>query len=258
MSYIKSLTLAAAFLLGAIVCSHASAATSAKAASAAAAQRVETEKIVRDYLLEHPELIREAMSRLQQREAAADAVAKKQILVAHRDELLADPASPVLGNPDGDVTVVEFFDYRCGYCKYVAPVLEALLAGDSNVRLVLKEFPILGPDSLLAAQAALAAKRQGRYKEFHAALMAAKQVDEAAINATATELGLDMDKFRADRGDAATTATIEKNQQLAGSLDINGTPAFVIGDRLVPGAADASALAAYIAEVRHNRGVESK
>lgn len=258
MSYTRTLTLAAAFLLGAIVCSHASAATSAKAASAAAKQRAETEKIVREYLLEHPELIREAMLRLQQREAAADAVAKKQVLAAHRDELFADPYSPVLGNPDGDVTIVEFFDYRCGYCKHVAPVLAGLLESDANVRLVLKELPILGPDSLLAAQAALAAQRQGRYKEFHAALMAAKQVDEAAINATATELGLDMDKFRADRGDAATAAILEKNQQLAGSMDINGTPAFVIGNRLVSGAADAATLAAYIAEVRLNRGIESK
>lgn len=226
--------------------------------TSAAAQRDETEKIIHEYLVEHPEVIREAMRALQQREAAAEAETQKQALKSHHDELFADPQSPVLGNPDGDVTVVEFFDYRCGYCKHVEPSVEALLTNDKKVRLVLKEFPILGPDSVLATRAALAANKMGRYKEFHTALMAAGRVDETAIDALAARLGFDMARFHAERDSDATSAALEKNRKLADSLGIGGTPAFVVGERLIPGAADAATLADHVNAARLAHDTASK
>ena len=251
--------LAAVLFSGAMACGTAAAGSAAeKAADKAATRRAAVEQVIHDYLLAHPEVIGASLVLLQQREVAAEAAAKKQALAANHDDLLADPSSPVLGNPSGDVTVVEFFDYRCGYCKRVAPAVTSLLAADANVRLVLKELPILGPDSLLAAKSALAAHKQGRYADFHAALLAAPSIDEAAIDKLATDSGLDVDRFRADRTDAATTAAIEKNHRLAQALGINGTPAFIVGDRVVPGAADAATLAGYVAAVRGGRQPASK
>ncbi|MDP1613753.1 MAG: DsbA family protein [Sulfuritalea sp.] len=212
--------------------------------------RAQTEAVVRAYLLAHPEVVREALVALQQRETAAAAEASRRALTTHRDELTADPSSPVLGNLQGDVTVVEFFDYRCGYCKRVSPAVSALLAADPKVRLVLKELPILGPDSLLAAKSALAAHKQGRYADFHKGLLESPAVDAEAIDALAVSLGLDMDRFKADRDDAATVAALEKNHRLANALGIGGTPAFVIGDRLVPGAADAQTLIGLVGAAR--------
>jgi len=225
---------------------HAKANVSANKTSV---QRTATEQVVRDYLMAHPEVIREALTALEKREAAAEAAAKRRALADHRDELMADPSSPVLGNPDGDVTVVEFFDYRCGYCRRVAPAVEALLKKDDKVRLVLKELPILGRDSWLAAKAALAAQKQGRYGELHAALMKAESIDAASIDALAAGMGFDMEKFRADF-EKGEPGTLERNHRLASTLGIDGTPAFVVGDRLIPGAADEATLAGHVAAVR--------
>jgi len=237
----------ALLLSGTLACGEAAAGT---AADESTTHRAATAQVVRAYLLEHPEVIREALGVLQQREAAAEATAKKQALATHRNELLTEPSSPVLGNPSGDVTVVEFFDYRCGYCKRVSPAVASLLAADANVKLVLKELPILGPDSWLAAKSALAAHKQGRYAAFHKGLLETPTIDATAIDALAASQGLDLDKFKADRDDPATTAALEKNQHLAGALGINGTPAFVIGDRLVPGSANAATLGELVAAVR--------
>lgn len=248
----QTVAVSALLMLGTVICSEAAADTPAKNA---AARHAATEQVIHDYLLAHPEVIREALALQQQREAAADAAAKKQALAANRDELVADPASPVLGNPEGDVTIVEFFDYRCGYCKRVESAVEALLKTDNKVKLVLKEFPILGKDSWVAAKAALAAHKQGRYAEFHSALLKAETVDEAAVEALASSIGLDMEKFRSDR-DNAESGVIEKNHRLAAALGISGTPAFVIGDRLLPGAADEATLAAHVNAVRLARAIK--
>lgn len=220
-------------------------------AKKAVAHRTATERVVREYLMAHPEVIRDALAELERREAAADAAAKRRAIADHRDELVADSTSPVLGNPEGDVTVVEFFDYRCGYCRRVEPAVEALLQKDSKVRLVLKELPILGRESWLAAKAALAAKNQGRYGDFHSALLKAESLDEAAIDAIAVAMGLDMEKFRADfqKGEPGV---IEANHRLASALGINGTPAFVIGNQLLPGAADEATLAAQVNAARQS------
>tara|TARA_R110002110_G_scaffold2863_6_gene14444 strand:+ start:2746 stop:3591 length:846 start_codon:yes stop_codon:yes gene_type:complete len=208
------------------------------------------EGVVRDYLLKNPAIIREAMEVLQAQEEAEKQAAAAQALKQYRAELLQNADSPVGGNPKGDITVVEFFDYNCGYCKRVAPAVAAVLRNDPNVRVVYKEFAILGPQSIVAARAALAAKRQGKYREFHDAMMSAEQADADSVTATARALGLDYAKLVKDMEDPAINAQLERNYRLATALGINGTPAFVIGDRLVPGAVDETALMEIIAAER--------
>ena len=159
--------------------------------------------------------------------------------------------SPVSGNPQGDVTVVEFFDYRCGYCKRAFPSVMALLKADSQVRVVWKEFPILGPVSLFAARAAMAADKQGLYHEFHVAVMGAEEeLTEDTVIALAAANGLDIDRLRADMEDPAIDAYLEETRQLAQALGITGTPAFVVGDTLIPGAVDPARLQASVADAR--------
>jgi len=227
-----------------------SGAPSAGAASVSPEQRSAFEGIIRDYLLKNPAIIREANQVLQAQEEAAKQAAAAQALKQYRSELLQNAGSPVGGNPAGDITVVEFFDYNCGYCKRVAPAVNAVVANDPNVRIVYKEFAILGPNSLVAARAALAAKRQGKYSEFHDALMSAEQADADTVTATAKALGLDYEKLVRDMEDPEITEQLERNYRLASALGINGTPAFVIGDRLVPGAIDENAMMEIIADER--------
>ena len=151
------------------------------AGTLAPAQRQAMEDVVRDYLLKNPAVIRDAMQALQVQEEKEKQARAAGALKTHRTDLLSDPTSPVGGNPVGDITVVEFFDYNCGYCKKAAPALKTLMAKDANVRVVYKEFAILGPQSVAAAKAALAAQRQGKYVEFHQGLMAAEQADDASV-----------------------------------------------------------------------------
>lgn len=206
-------------------------------AQMSAAERSEIEQVVRDYLLENPELLLEALEVLEQRTQAAQESRQQETLSLHRDELGRDATSPVLGNPEGDVTVVEFFDYQCGYCKQASAALRDLLERDPGVRLVMKEFPILGPASLVGARAALAAERQGGYEDLHWALMANRgQLDEEKVFALAAEAGLDVEQLRADMNDPRIQETLRRNYGLAEQLEIRGTPAFVIGDQLLPGA----------------------
>ena len=216
-------------------------------------QRKAFEGVIRDYLLKNPAIIREAMQVLQQREEAEKQALAARALKEHRAELLHDASSPVGGNPKGDVTIVEFFDYNCGYCKKVAPTVSALLKQDPNIRIVYKEFAILGPQSLIAARAALAAKRQGKYHEFHTALMSAAQLDAGSIAALSKRLGLDQDKWLKDMEDPAITGMIQRNYQLANVLGINGTPAFIIGDQLIPGAVGLDTLTEMVKTERAKR-----
>ena len=208
-------------------------------------------QIVREYLIEHPEVLEEAMRVLQQRREIEQRERSRAAIVANGEALRAHPMSPVSGNPQGDVTVVEFFDYRCGYCKRAFPSVMALLEADSQVRVVWKEFPILGPVSLFAARAAMAADRQGLYHEFHVAVMGAEEeLTEDTVIALAAASGLDTDRLRADMEDPAIDAYLEETRQLAQALGITGTPAFVIGNTLIPGAVDSARLQASVAEAR--------
>ena len=209
---------------------------------------------VRAYLLAHPEVIFEAAQLYQQRQQAAQAEAAKQTIASKADEILRDPAAPVGGNEAGDVTLVEFFDYNCKYCRAVAPTITEVLAADPGLRLVYKEFPILGDGSTAAARVTLAAGRQGKYHELHQALMGASAsvTEQSALDAAAG-FGLDMARLRRDMADPAIAAAIARNQALAAELGINGTPGFVIGQEIVPGAIDRATLDGLIAKARETK-----
>jgi protein-disulfide isomerase len=212
------------------------------------------EQRVREYLLKNPEVIMEALQVLQERQRVAEAENLKRAIAEHSEEILKDPAAPVGGNPDGDVTRVEFFDYNCPYCRRVAPTVTALEEADPDVRLIYKEFPILGPGSQFAARAALASRRQGKYVAFHNALMQATgQVTEATVMKVAREVGLDTGQLRADVQDPAIDEAIARNLQLADALGITGTPSFIIGEEVVPGAVDLRTLQSLIAQARRGQ-----
>ncbi|HLS68131.1 MAG TPA: DsbA family protein [Kiloniellales bacterium] len=220
-------------------------------AQVTAAERAEVEEILRDYLLQNPELILEALERLEARNQAEQASRQQASLDAHREALEEDATSPVLGNPVGDVTLVEFFDYQCGYCKQASETLQQLLDQDSGVRLVMKEFPILGPASLVAARAALAAERQGGYEALHWALMSHRgQLDEESVLALAAEVGLDRERLRKDMEDPGIQDSLRRNYRLAEALEIRGTPAFIVGDQLLPGAVPLERLHGAVEETR--------
>jgi protein-disulfide isomerase len=208
-------------------------------------------RILRRYIEAHPEVIVEAFEAAQAKARAEAEESAKRAIAAKRAELEADPSSPVLGNPEGDVTLVEFFDYRCPYCKQVAPTLRALIAEDKRVRVVMKEFPILGRDSVTASRAALAAASQGKYEAFHHALMGLKgQLTEAAIFKAAASVGLDVERLKADMERPEVDAQLRANYELAQALDIRGTPAFVVGGELIPGAVDLATLRKRLAAAR--------
>jgi len=211
----------------------------------------QVERIVRDYLLKHPEVIVEALQLYQERQELAEAEQARQMLVAHRDRLDDPSGQFVIGNPEGDVTIVEFFDYRCGFCKRVMPAMLDEVAKDGNVRLVFKEFPVLGEDSDRAARAGVAAARQGRYYDMHLALMQTRGgLGMSKILMMASQLGLDTDQLKADMDSPETDRLLQENRELARVLQIRGTPGFVIGDTLVPGAISASEFRQLIAEAR--------
>lgn len=211
----------------------------------------EFEQRVRAYILDNPDVIMEAVQRLQARQRAADVSEGQAALRIHEKEVLYDTANPVGGNPAGNVTVVEFFDYNCPYCRRVAPVVAEVEAADKQLRVVYKEFPILGPKSMFAARAALAAHRQGGYVAFHQGLMRAKGVvDEAVVWDSAAAAGLDVERLRADMEDAEIQRALDRNIALAQALRITGTPGFVVGDQIVRGAIDQKALEALIQKAR--------
>jgi protein-disulfide isomerase len=210
----------------------------------------QVEKIVRDYLLREPEIIYQALEELQRRQAEAAAERQRTAVAANRVQLFDRAGDPVAGNPVGDVTVVEFFDYQCQYCRRVVPSLQALLAEDQDLKVVFKEFPILGEASVTAARAALAAREQDRYLPFHFALMSARDLSLGTIMALARSVGLDTERLASDMESPAIEAQLQANLTLARELGIEGTPAFVVGDELIPGAVDKARLAQLIEEAR--------
>ncbi len=209
------------------------------------------ETLIHDYIMDHPEIILDAVKAMREREEAAVKASAKQALVARRGELISDAAAPVAGNPDGDVTLIEFFDYRCGYCKAALTVVRQIMREDPDLRLVFKEFPILSKESRIAARAALAAERQGRYFEFHNALMGARgSYSMDHIVEVAEEIGLDIDRLLEDMKDPAIDAAIGANADLARALGITGTPTFIVGDQLHPGGLDIKTLRGLIERQR--------
>lgn len=212
---------------------------------------------VKEYLLEHPEVIAEAINRLEARQRDQEAKLAKAALQSHADEVFRDPEDPVSGNPNGDATLVEFFDYNCPYCKAMAPVMTQAENADPKLRIVYKEFPILGPNSLFAAKAALAANKQGKYVALHRALYQVRgHVDENAVLQVAKSIGLDLPRLKKDMQAPEIGARIDKNMKLARILGINGTPGFAIGDKVLSGAMDLQSVQATIAAARKSAATD--
>jgi len=206
-----------------------------------ASQRGELERIVREYLVAHPEVIQEAMTELEKRQTAADAEKHKAAVKQYSEALFTSPRQVVLGNPNGNVTFVEFFDYNCGYCKRAMDDMLTLLKDDPKLKVVLKEFPVLGPGSVEAAQVAVAVRMQDRtgkkYLEFHQKLLSGRgQADKARALAVAKDIGLDMGRLDKDLASPEVKATLQESFKLAEALGLNGTPSYVIGDNVVVGA----------------------
>lgn len=206
---------------------------------------------VREYLISHPEVLMEAAQIFERRSSAKRVAQRQRTLAALNKVIRSSRGLPVLGNPEGDVTVVEFFDYRCPYCKRSLDELHRLVADDPNLRLVFKEFPILGPQSVFASRVAIAASEQGKYIEIHEALMSHHGAfDEDSVMAIAREIGLDEARLRADMIKPRVERMIAENRLLADRLAISGTPAMIIGDELLPGFADIVTLKKLVLQAR--------
>jgi protein-disulfide isomerase len=206
---------------------------------------------IRAYLLANPEVLVEAMQELERKQdSQRDSVARKAIR-ENQDALLRDPESPVAGNPDGDVTIVEFSDYQCPYCKRAHGTVKSVMASDPMVRLVYKDLPILGEASRIAAVAALAARKQDKHAALHNALMEHNgKLDAERIFEIASSVGIDVAQLQKDMEDPKIKSLIERNMALASELGVRGTPAFVIGNQFAPGAVDADTLRRMIADAR--------
>ncbi len=194
------------------------------------------DQAIERYIRMHPEVVEEALRSLEAKRQEKTKARIRQAIVDHQDELLNDPDSPISGNPSGDVTVVEFFDYRCGYCKRAASAVTKLQQEDPQVRIVYKDFPILGEVSLFAARAALAAYAQGKHQLFHEALLASERdLSQEEVLSIAERVGLDRKKLEHDMRLSRWDSIIARNRVLAETLSISGTPGFILGGELYSG-----------------------
>jgi protein-disulfide isomerase len=225
-------------------------------AQEADAKRGEFERMLKDYLETHPEAIQEALDTLAARKAAAKAEQQKATIKTNGGELFSSPRQVTLGNRRGDVTLVEFFDYNCGFCKRALADLIALMKSDPKLKVVLKEYPILGPDSVEAARVAVAVRMQdaggARYLEFHRKLLENRgHNDKARALAAAEEVGLDMPRLERDMASSEVTESIDESMRLGKALAINGTPGYVVGDRVIVGARGQQVLKDDVAAARN-------
>ena len=206
-------------------------------------QRAEVVQILRDSLRQDPSILRDAIANIELAEEAERVAAQTRAITSRADALFRDPNDAVKGNPQGRVTIVEFFDARCGYCKQLHPTMEQLIQRERDVRVVMKDLPILGPNSVTAARALIAAQRQNQYGALYDALMRLREEPtEPVLRREADRLRLDWARLRRDMDDPATTARIERNLELARALSIQGTPALIAGTTLIPGAVDLATL----------------
>jgi len=211
------------------------------------------EQITRDYLTKNPEILVEMTNELDKRQAAEQAAQQQKAISQNADAIFRSPVSHVVGNPNGDVNLVEFFDYNCAYCRRALPDVVKLVNEDGKIRLVLKELPIFGDDSEAAAKLALASNKQGKYFEMHQKLFSepGKAGKDKALR-IAKELGLDVDQLQKDAEDPDIKKALDEAKDLAQTLNLQGTPLYLIGDRVVAGAPDDlfDQLKARVTEVR--------
>lgn len=218
-----------------------------------ATQRDEIGAIVKDYLMQHPEVIRDAMQELDRKQQEAEADARKENVAKYSDTLLNSSRQVVIGNPKGDVTLVEFFDYNCGYCKRAHADMQRLIDEDKGLRVVLKEFPVLGPGSEEAARVAVIVNEMApeKYKAFHDELLLSRgEVNGARALAVAADIGLDPAAIKKKLTEPEITATINESYGLAQALGINGTPSYVVQNDVVIGAVGYDALKSKIKSIR--------
>jgi protein-disulfide isomerase len=213
----------------------------ASAQSFSDSQRGDIETIVRSYLIAHPEVLEEAMAELSKRQSAAETEKHEAAVAKNAEVIFNSPRGVTLGNKSGDVTFVEFFDYNCGYCKRAMADMLDLMKSDPKLKVVLKEFPVLGPGSVEAAQVAVAARMQDpggkKYLDFHQKLLGGRgQADKAHAMAAAKDAGFDMARMEKDLASPEVRATIAENFKLAEDMGMNGTPSYVIGKQVVVGA----------------------
>ena len=208
--------------------------------------------IIKNYLTkEHPEVVMQAVQELQKRDQESADTKSKKALETSKDKIYNNAESPVGGNPKGDVTVVEFFDYQCGYCKMSEEGVTKLLNTDKNVKFIYKEFPILGPVSRQASLAAIASVRQGKYDKFHDSLMSKKEhLSDDIIFNIAKDVGLDVEKLKKDMTDKDIIRIVDESLALGTEVGVRGTPMFIIGDKTHPGAMQYDELKKSIDEVR--------
>jgi protein-disulfide isomerase len=249
MTTIKRLFVLPLFMLAFITASTAGAAD----AAFTDAQKTEIEKIFKDYLTTHPEMIMESLQAYQQKQAL-DKQAMAETKISENIGALTAKDLPSAGNPDGDVTVVEFYDYNCGYCKHAYTDVQKVLETDKNVRFVFKDLAILGPTSETAARWSVAAHKQGKFFEYHAALMQHKgSIDEAALEKVGTDVGLDIAQLKKDAASEEIKTSVDKSREMAASMQIHGTPAFIINGKLYPGYLGEDGLPKAIEEARKGK-----
>lgn len=241
--------MAAALLALSLTCGGA-----ARAADMAPEQKKAIEAVVRDFLMANPEVLQEAMSELEKRQQEAQRGAQKEALTSEKAKLFNSPHQAVVGNPQGDVTLVEFFDYNCAYCKRALSDLTEISKSDPKLRIVLKDFPVLGPDSIDASKVALAVRQQlkgDRYFDYHARLMGSKgRVGKERAMALAKDMGVDLTRLAKDTEGPEVQAAIEETVRLGDRLGLTGTPSFIIGDEVISGAVGLSPLKQVVAGVR--------
>jgi protein-disulfide isomerase len=215
------------------------------------AQKSDIEAIVKDYLLAHPELLQEMSGKLKAKQAEAETIARTKGLSENAETIFKTKTDPVVGNPKGNVVIVEFMDYNCGWCKKSVGELTQLLETDKDVKVLFKEFPIFGPDSEYAAKAALAANRQGKYWDLHKALYAVDgHVNAVVVDQVAAGLGLDVARMKKDMEDPEISKQIDNNHGLGQLLALTGTPAFIIDQSVSPGYIAFDEMKATVEQVR--------
>jgi protein-disulfide isomerase len=217
-------------------------------------QKVAIEKVVHDYLISNPEVIKDAIDELGKREKVAEAATREKAVSQHGDKIVNSPNQAVVGNPSGDVTLVEFFDYNCGYCKQSLNSIAKLIEADPKLRVVLKDFPVLGPDSVEAAQVATAARMQldsQKFWDFHRKLLSTRgHIGKQQALAAAKEVGADMARIEKDMSSAETKAALKEVASLADQLRFDGTPAWVIGKEAIIGGLPYAQLKAKVDNMR--------
>jgi protein-disulfide isomerase len=213
-------------------------------------QKQAIERIVREYLIQNPEIMVETGKELEKRQTALQAEEHRKIIFEKKASIFRARSDFVMGNPSGDITLVEFFDYNCGWCKRTVDELATLVKADSNVRIVFKEFPIFGENSTFAAKAAMASIKQGKYWDFHRALMKERQVTKDNVLKIAEKVGLNIATLKEEMANPAHDVVLKENAQIAQSLGIEGTPGFIIDAKVNVGFVPADGLKEIIADVR--------